>query len=150
MTDNIAETLELGQMDQVGFVVKDLDAAIAQYEPLFGPFRVDIYGELEWDYKGRPETSELKLAFGKNGDIEIELIEWVSGECPHKEFIEAGREGIHHLRYVVEDLDTALAKAAEHGYQATFKKRFAEGIAAAYVERDGDPLILEFYENHFL
>ncbi len=34
------------------------------------------------------------------------------------------------------------------GYQAIWSKRFGEGLAVAYLGRAGDPLVLEFFENH--
>ena len=79
MDHTIREKLDLPPIDQVGFVVRDMDAAIAMYEPLFGPFSTMDSGEFEYDYRGRKDTSSLKLAFGRSGDLEIELIQWVSG-----------------------------------------------------------------------
>ena len=147
MPESIRKQLNLGPVEQIGFVYKDLDAAIALYEPLFGPFEVQKYGVMEWEYRGRPEESEISLAIGKSGDIEIELIQWVSGETPHKEFIDAGREGMQHLRFSVDNLEEKLREAEELGYVTIWKKHFAEGIAAAYLERDGDPLLIELFEN---
>ncbi|MCP4842950.1 MAG: hypothetical protein GY887_14575, partial [Halieaceae bacterium] len=83
-----------------------------------------------------------------SGDVEIELIEWVSGGCPHKEFLDAGREGMHHLRFIVENLETTAAQAEAFGYQTIWSKRYGDGLAVAYLERDNDPLVLEFFENH--
>ena len=148
MDKDTATALGLGKVNQVGFVVRDLDKAIAHYEPLFGPFQTMDAPDMEWDYRGRPETSSLRIAFGNSGDVEIELIEWVSGETPHKEFLEAGHEGMHHLRFIVEDLDAKLEDVKAAGYTPIWTKRFGEGLAAAYLERDGDPLILELFENH--
>ena len=34
------------------------------------------------------------------------------------------------------------------GYEAIWKKRYGEGLAVAYLERVGDPLIIELFENH--
>ena len=141
-------TLNLPPVNQVGFVVKDLEAALAHYEPLFGEFTRMDAEDMEWEYRGRPEVSSIKIAFGKSGDVEIELIEWVSGKTPHKEFLEAGHEGMHHLRFIVEDLDAKVEEVKAAGYTPIWTKRFGEGLAAAYLERDGDPLILELFENH--
>jgi len=102
---------------------------------------------MEWDYRGQPEMSSLKLAFAKSGDMEIELIEWVCGKTPHKEFLDAGREGMHHLRFMVDNLEEKVTEAKAYGYQEIWYKRFTEGLAASYLEREGDPLILEFFEN---
>ena len=139
--------LNLPPVNQVGFVVRDLKKAIAFYEPLFGEFVEMDAGEMEWEYRGKPEMSSLKLAFGKSGDVEIELIEWISGESPHKEFLDAGREGMHHLRFIVDNVEEKVREAEAHGYREIWYKRFAEGLAASYLEREGDALIIEFFEN---
>jgi len=148
MTDNIREVLELPPCDQVGFVVRDLEASMALYEPMFGPFSTMEPGPMTYDYRGSQEECELRLAFGKSGDVEIELIEWVRGGTPHKEFIDAGREGMHHLRFMVETLEEKVAEAEAVGFRNIWSKRYGEGLAAAYLEREGDPLIIEFFENH--
>lgn len=147
MHTDVAAALNLPPVNQVGFVVKDLDQAVALYQPLFGEFDIMDATDMEWDYRGRPEVSSLKIAFGKSGDVEIELIQWVAGETPHKEFLEAGREGMHHLRFIVDNLEQKVQEAEAYGYRQIWYKRFAEGLAASYLERDGDPLILEFFEN---
>ncbi|KZX53482.1 hypothetical protein A3709_10170 [Halioglobus sp. HI00S01] len=148
MQTTVAAELDLPPVNQIGFVVKNLEEAVARYQPLFGEFTVMEAADMEWDYRGRPEVSSLKIAFGNSGDVEIELIEWVSGETPHKEFLEAGHEGLHHLRFVVVDVDAKVKELATHGYHQIWYKRFAEGMAASYLERDGDPVILELFENH--
>ena len=103
---------------------------------------------MTYDYRGVQEECVIRLAFGKSGDVEIELIEWVSGGCPHKEFLEAGREGMHHLRFIVDELERQVKAADSLGYEVIWGKRWREGLAVAYLERPGDPLVLEFFENH--
>ena len=147
MTTTIAEKLDLGPCDQVGFVYADLEAAIARYDPMFGPFEVQEYGAFEYDYRGKKDACELRIAFGKIGDLEIELIQWVSGGSPHKEFLDAGREGMHHLRFRVDDLDKKVSEAERFGYESIWHTRFGEGLAVAYLEREGDPLLIELFEN---
>lgn len=148
MSDDMRRHLHLPDLDQVGFVVRDLPSALALYEPLFGPFTTMDPGPMTYDYRGVQEECSMRLAFGKSGDIEIELIEWVSGGCPHKEFLDAGREGMHHLRFIVEDLEQQVAAARAVGFTSIWSKRYREGLAVAYLERDGDPLLIEFFENH--
>lgn len=147
LADKTVAALDLPAVDQIGFVVKDLAAAIATYQPIFGPFSVMEPGEMEFEYRGRSEKSELKLAFARSGEVEIELIEWVSGETPHKEFLAAGREGMHHLRFIVEDIDSKVSEAEALGYRNIWHKKFSPGLAAAYLEREGDPLLLEFFQR---
>lgn len=148
MTDDIRQHLDLPDLNQVGFVVRDMERALAFYEPLFGPFSTMDPGPMTYDYRGQQVECDMRLAFGKSGEVEIELIEWVSGGCPHKEFLDAGREGMHHLRFIVEDLAAAVAEVAEVGYVSIWGKRYGDGLAVAYLERDGDPLLIELFESH--
>ena len=148
MTETIRQLLDLSPCDQVGFVVRDLNAALSLYEPLFGTFTTMDPGPMTYNYRGRDEECEMRLAFGRSGELEVELIEWVSGGCPHKEFLDAGGEGMQHLRFVVDDLDAKVAEAEALGYEAIWTKRYGEGLAVAYLERVGDPLMIELFENH--
>ena len=96
-------------------MVPDLDAACARYEPLFGPWQraeSPLTGVL---YRGVPTDVHLRLAFGQRGALEMEFISVVSGASPHSEFLAAGREGIHHVRYPVTDLAATLAALERRG-----------------------------------
>ena len=140
------ENLGLPPLCQIGFVVRDMDASIRLYEPMFGPFKSRADGELSADYRGQREPYELKIAFGYSGPLQIELIQWVSGKTPHKEFIDAGREGMHHIQVRVENVDAWSDKLAAAGYDRIWYDRMAPNIAYGYYERAGDPLILELLE----
>lgn len=140
------QSLGLPPIDQVGFVVRDLEETKTRYEALFGPFR-ELDGSVrDADYRGRVEDVELGILFGASGDLEIEFIEWKSGHSPHREFIEAGREGMHHLRYRVEDTDAWIEKVAPLGYRPIWYKQFSADTVFAYLEREGDPLLIEFLQ----
>ncbi|MEM9253899.1 MAG: VOC family protein [Pseudomonadota bacterium] len=145
--EDIRRQLELPVMDQVGFVVRDLEQSLALYEPLFGPFTTMEPGPIRYQYRGAEEECDMRLAFGKSGDTEIELIQWVRGGCPHKEFIESGNEGMHHIRFRIDDLDAKVAEARTFDYEAIWHTRYGEGLAVAYLERAGDPLLIELFEN---
>ena len=127
---------------------RDIDAAVKAYESVFGKFERMDPGVMSYNYRGREEDCELRLAFAKSGDLEIEIIGWESGECPHKEFVDAGREGMMHLRFIVDNLEQKVKEAAQFGYRSIWDKRFAENLAVAYLERDNDPLLIEFFENN--
>jgi catechol 2,3-dioxygenase-like lactoylglutathione lyase family enzyme len=148
MSEELQEKLNLPPCDQVGFVVRDMEAALALYEPMFGPFSMMDPGPMSYNYRGQEVECDMRLAFGKSGDLEIELIQWLRGGCPHKEFIDAGGEGMHHLRFRIDDLEASVAEAESLGYESVWGKRYGEGLAVAYLERKGDPLIIELFENH--
>lgn len=143
---NTTESLGLPSIDQVGLVVRDLDAAMALYAPIFGPFSTLDGSVRSADFRGEKKDVELKLAFGRSGDLEIELIEWVSGESPHSEFIQSGREGLHHLRFRVANCDAEAARLESIGYACCWYKAMGSDIKFAYLERAGDPLVLELLQ----
>ena len=140
------ESLGLPPIDQVGFVVKSLDEAEKQYAAMFGPFTRINGGVKGATYRGKEADADLEILFGHSGDLEIEFIEWQGGESPHREFIEQGREGMHHLRYRVEDTDAWIEKLAIVGYEPIWYKQFSKDIVFAYLERKGDPLLIEFLQ----
>ena len=148
MSADSRQQLNLPDLNQVGFVVRNLEQALTLYEPLFGPFSTMDPGPMTYNYRGSQEEFTMRLAFGKSGDVEIELIEWVAGECPHKAFLDSGREGMHHLRFIVDDLEAQVQAAQAVGYESIWGKRYGEGLAVAYLERPGDSLVIEFFENH--
>jgi len=146
MSDIVQLQLGLPAADQLGFVVKNLEESMEKYGPLFSPFRT-MDGSVEAaDFRGESKDVKLKLAFGKTGDLEIELIEWVEGESPHSEFIQAGNEGMHHIRYRVDDCDGCVSKAESIGFKRIWYKAMSDDIKFAYMERDNDPLIIEFLQ----
>ena len=107
--------------DQIGYVVRDLELAMSVHEPMFGPFTtmdVTLEGPI---YRGRPRDCSLRIAYGHAGPMEIEHIEPAGGESPHADFLAAGREGIHHVRFRVDDFHAHLAMAARLGYRAIWQ-----------------------------
>ena len=45
--------------------------------------KVVDYGEMEGaSFRGKPSPYRLKIAVAYSGELELELIEWVSGETP--------------------------------------------------------------------
>lgn len=138
--------VELPPIDQVGYVVRDLPGTLARYERLFGPFsRMDspLRGVL---YRGRPCDVHLELAFGSTGNLEIEFIGVKSGESPHSEFLAAGREGIHHIRYRVPDCDATLAALRGEGFAPIWyhDMGFAKFAYCEHASRDG--VLIELLE----
>lgn len=146
MTRVLCEQLGLPPADQLGFVVRDLEASMAQYAPLFGPFRTMDGSVQGANFRGQNSDVKLKLAFGKSGELEIELIEWVDGESPHSEFILGGNEGMHHIRFRVENCDEAIQKAETIGFKSIWYHAIGADIKFAYMERTNDPLIIEFLQ----
>lgn len=147
MSVELPTQLDLPPADQIGLVVKNLEQAMAMYGPLFGPFTVQEGPVQAADYRGRPEDCHLRCAFGRSGALEVELVEWVSGHSPHRESLERGREGLQHIRFPVIGIEDWIAKAAAFGYRPIWQKRWSPTFTFCYLEREGDPVLIEFVET---
>ena len=133
----------LPPIDQVGYVVRDLDATLARYEQLFGPFtHLDTALSGVW-YRGTPTDVTLRLAFGRTGPIEIEFIQPVAGASPHTEFLAAGREGIHHVRYRVDDAHATMAALGTVGFQPIWRHDMGHAVFAYLEHASRDGVVVE-------
>lgn len=104
---------------QVGMVVKDLDAAMEAFFHTvgIGPWRIVTTGAppLTCLYHGKPVEYQIKLATAQSRSMQLELIQYISGETIHRDFLEAGRTGLEHLGIFVMDLERALQPYLERG-----------------------------------
>lgn len=139
--------MKLGTIDQVGFVVRDLDAACARYEAVFGPWKRAESPLTGVDYRGAPTDVHLRLAFGRAGELEMEFISVVSGASPHSEFLAAGHEGIHHVRYPVKDLAATLAALAPEGFAPIWSHAIGPYKWAYCEHRSRDGVLIELLES---
>ncbi len=146
MNSEIVPGLELPPLNQVGFVVRNLEAALVRYRPLFGEFPVRMEHEFEnMIFRGKPVAGQLNIAIAKSGDVEIELIEVVRGYTLHSEFLEQSGEGMHHLGFTVDDMDEMLAKAAQASFKPVCGERIPGVADYEYLESEQHPgLVLEF------
>ncbi|MBW2268604.1 MAG: VOC family protein [Deltaproteobacteria bacterium] len=134
MTADIATRFDLGDVDQIGYVVSDIEQAIPRFAQLFGECTRMDSTAADTVFRGKKSDVTLKLAFFRSGPIEIELIEPVSGAGPHQEFLDNGGEGTHHVRFRVTDLDAKLPELNAAGYETVWYSRFTPEIAWAYLE----------------
>ncbi len=134
MEQSTAGRLGLGPIDQVAYVVADLDEALPRYEAIFGPFELGESPLPDCTIRGQSADCVLKLAVNRSGPLEIELIEVLEGETTHSEHLRRHGEGLHHVRFRVGDLEDKLAALASEGFETVFYKRFGPTVAFAYVE----------------
>lgn len=139
--------MTLGRIDQIGFVVRDLDAACARYEALFGPWQRADSPLTGVCYRGAPADVHLRLALGRAGGLEMEFISVVSGASPHSEFLAAGREGLHHVRYPVPDLAAALTALAPQGFAPIWSHAIGPWKWAYCEHASRDGVLIELLEG---
>lgn len=95
----------------VGFVVEDLEAAVADTCRLYGVAESTV----EWQ-PPRGETAPTLFAFIQVGDLAFEFIEPVSDEF-RAILLEkpSGGAGINHVAWLVSDIQKAVQQLAEIG-----------------------------------
>jgi len=61
----------------------------------------------------------------------------VEGKNIYTEFLDSKGEGLHHLGFLVDDLDAMLAELAKEGIEPVFHKGYpGRGVAFAYLNSD--------------
>ena len=132
------------KLTQVGVVVEDMEKAIARFEELgIGPFepRTLPPGE-EW-YRGKPHHGDVKISMTNLGGVQLELVQPVSGESVHKEFLDAKGEGIQHLMFAVDDFDKTVATLTDKGAVELLRSRRAGGGGVVYLDLNASGVIIE-------
>ena len=126
---------ELGPIDQVAFVVRDMAAALPMYTSLFGPFsqREASYSPETTTYRGRPISARLLVAATGPNPVEIELIQVLEGEPPQADHLAQHGEGLHHVRFVVADLEPTRDSMEEAGFETVLYGSTQSGNLRAYM-----------------
>lgn len=110
---------KLTRISQVGLCVRDLEAVVAGMEAVFG-LKPNRYGETPKTkrfYKGKEAEFGAKLAFYNFANIEIELMQPIYGESDWTKFLESGRQGLHHIRFSVDDFQAVTDDMKERGIE---------------------------------
>lgn len=107
---HLKNILGLNEVSQIGIVVRDLEKAIKNYSDIFGIVfpKVVVREYFNRMYRGKPGNFRIKLALGMMGELQIELIEVLEGETIYGEFLEKKGEGLHHLGFVVKNMEERI------------------------------------------
>ena len=99
---------KFSKVDQIGIVVKDMDATMKFYEKMFG---IEPFPTVE----SAVDSAKLKIGLFQLGEVQIELIQVLEGENILSKFLEKRGEGLHHLGFFVEDIEKELARLEKGG-----------------------------------
>jgi len=102
--------IEVERIAGVGLVVKDLESVMKNYRDIFNivnwevsDFKSPTTGEVVCN--GRVINSEWKTAATSLGDVVLELVQPLSGDNIFSDFLGNHGEGIHHVRFKVDDIE---------------------------------------------
>ena len=147
-------------MVQVGMVVRDIEESKRKFAALFDVPVPETVDATEGEKKFHITQSEFmgeknpkmnaKLAFFEvGGAMAIELIEPNEEPSTWREFLDEKGEGIHHMAFVVDDLDKRIQICEDFGMKMIQRGNFAAGDGRyAYMDAsDSLKMIIELLER---
>ena len=118
----------------MAFAVKSVDETLGRYQKLLG---VGLDAKVVVAEKAR-----IKVALFNVGDIEYQLNESLDADGRFSEWIaERGTEGLHHICYAVDNIDTALDSAQQEG--AALKECSSCKVSGSHPHPEGYVAFLE-------
>jgi len=95
------------KIEHIGIAVLDIESSNEVFGKLFGKAH----------YKTEAVESEgVKTSFFKVGENKIELLEATKPDSPIAKFIEKKGEGIHHIAFDVDDIESEVKRLKEEGF----------------------------------
>jgi Glyoxalase/Bleomycin resistance protein/Dioxygenase superfamily len=106
---------------QIAVVTHDLEACASRQSSLFanGPWRVYELGAhniRDYTLHGEPATGSTLLGLNA-ARPQVEILQPLAGSTPHREWLEAHGEGVHHIGAVVPAVQEACAGAEAEGIE---------------------------------
>lgn len=87
------------KIDHIGIAVENIDEILNFYRLKLG---------LEFTGTEYIEDQQVKTAFLKIGDMNLELLEPTGDDSPVRKFLTSGKKGIHHIAVEVDNILKAL------------------------------------------
>ncbi|MFL6023272.1 MAG: VOC family protein [Marmoricola sp.] len=115
-------TIAKGPVTQICWVTEDIAATEEYLSQHFevGPWTrlPDIHFDPEnCLLREQPADFVVHVSLAYAGDLQLEVIQPVSGDSIYADFLKVNQAGLHHLCFDVEDMDVALATAAADGVE---------------------------------
>jgi len=118
--------MKISHIEHIGIAVESLEKAIPYYEGVLG---LKCYSVEE------VADQKVKTAFFMVGQTKIELLESTDPEGPIGKFLEKKGEGVHHVAFATEGVQSALNEASEKGVRLIDQtpRKGAEGLKIAFL-----------------
>ncbi|MFX3674821.1 MAG: methylmalonyl-CoA epimerase [Paenisporosarcina sp.] len=116
----------MNKIDHIGIAVKNLEDTIPYYTETLGLNLLHIE---------EVASESVRVAFIDAGNIKLELLEPMSPESAIHSFIEKKGEGIHHIAFGVEGIESRMKELHEKGIRILNEqpKKGAGGAQVAFL-----------------
>ena len=113
--------IRIERVNQVAIAVWDIEEVTRNYWELFGigPWETYLWEPpLIYDrkYYGKPSPAREKIALVNMGNVQLELVQPVEGDSIYRDFLEEHGEGLHHVNFLVDDVDAMSARLTAEGF----------------------------------
>lgn len=97
----------MNKIEHIGIAIKDIEKSNELFSNLFGtaPYKMEDVG-----------SEGVKTSFFKVGPNKIELLEATSPDSPIAKFIERKGEGIHHIAFEVDNIESEIQRLKSSGF----------------------------------
>lgn len=145
-------------LHHVGFVVKDAEATAAKFTEFFGIDDFQIYDfspTRAWSYGKEVFGYKLKIAMAKmpGKETKIEIIQPISTEGLHHDYVAGGNSGIHHICYAVDNYDHWRKHFDDINAEVVFESETEDGVIGYrrcfYAKNDVLGCVYEIKENPY-
>jgi methylmalonyl-CoA/ethylmalonyl-CoA epimerase len=130
------------EVHHIGHAVADLDAAVQTYERLLGA---------EVEHRETVPEQGVEAVSLRVGDSRIELLAALGPDTPVGRFLAKRGQGMHHVAYLVDDIERALAQARTAGAELIDEHPRVGlfGLRVAFVHPDSvDGVLIEFVQEN--
>jgi methylmalonyl-CoA/ethylmalonyl-CoA epimerase len=138
------------RMVHIGVVVRDMNKTIERLAALgIGPFTPRVIPpDARETYRGKPFVpgQRVTIQITRIGNVELELIQPISGESPHQEFLDRKGEGIQHLGFIVDDLEEDVKRLTGEGSEILLTSEIKGARRVAYLDLGVAGLIVELVQ----
>lgn len=131
VSSNLSE--HLGKRAQLGFVVRDMDAMLRflTHTLNVGPFVVfeESLGDRKFIHRSQVSNVRFSVALGYLGDLQFEVISQANNAAsPYLEFLQSGREGLHHIGFWPQNYEAACDRLISDGLVEVSSIETREGV----------------------
>ena len=129
------------KIEHLGIAVKDINTTAKIYQDLF---QAEAYKEEVVESEG------VRTLFFSIGESKIELLQATNPDSSIAKFIEKRGEGIHHIAFEVNDIDSELQRLKSLGYQLIHEspKDGADNKRIAFLHpKSTDGVLIELCEE---
>ena len=116
-------------INQIAVVVEDLEKVAEDYWTVLG---IGPWSIFDWEaplvynrkYHGQTVWAREKIALAQVGGVQLELVQPVEGPSIYKDWLVEHGEGIHHINFLVDDVDETVEVLAQQGFPSIQSGKF--------------------------